>query len=131
MDPCHTESQSELSATDRVPGIRHREGGRSEARQSAGINTAEGNKHAEEQATSPVEPRKDTEGEGKQEKTEREQGGQAGRHAKDLDAENTPSTSKPGRYVFAEAPATTRPPKQVHEELGAFFQQTLPCLPWV
>ena len=73
-----------------------------------------------------VEPRKDPEGEGKREKTEREQGGQAGRHAKDLDAENTPSTSKPGRYVFAEAPATTRPPKQVFEEHGASFKQTLP-----
>ena len=84
MDPCHTESQGELSASDRVPGIRHREGGRSEARQGAGNKTAEGNKHAEGQATGPVEPRRDPEGDGNQEQTAREQDGQAGRHATDL-----------------------------------------------
>ena len=104
MDPCHTESHSELSASDRVPGIRQREGGRSEARQGARNKTAEGRKHAEEQATGPVEPRRDPEGEGKQEKTEQGQGGQAIRHAIDLKAVDIPSNSEPGtRYVFAEA----------------------------
>ena len=76
-----------------MPGIRHREGGRSEARLGAGNKTAEGNKHAEGQATGPVEPRRDPEGEGNQEKTARQQDGQAGRHAIDLKARNIPSIS--------------------------------------
>ena len=59
MDPRHTESQGEKSASDRVPGIRHREGGGSEARQGAVNKTAEGNKHAEGHLTGPVEPRRD------------------------------------------------------------------------
>ena len=92
MDPCHTESHSELSASDRVPGIRHREGGRSEARQGAGDKTVEGSKHAEGQAAGSEEPRRDPEGEGNQGQTAREQEGQAGRHAIDL---------KPGTYPLS------------------------------
>ena len=111
-----------------MPGIRQREGGRSEARQGAGNKTAEGSRHAEGQTTGPVEPHIDQEGEGKQENTEQGQGGQAGRHAIDLNAENTPSNSEPGtRYVFAEAQVTTRPPQQASEELGTLFKQSLPC----
>ena len=81
MDPCHTEPHSELSTSDRVPGIRQREGGRYEARQGAGNKTAEGSKHAEGQTIGPVEPHKNQEGEGNQEQTAREQDGQAGRLA--------------------------------------------------
>ena len=123
MDPCHNESQGELSASDRVPSIRQRGGGRSETSEGAGSKTAEGNKHAEEQTTGPIEPHKDLEGEGNQENTEQWQGGQAGGHAIDLNAENTPSNSEPETgYVFAEAPpVTTRPPQQAREELGALF----------
>ena len=67
-----------------MPGIRHREGGRSEAMQGAGNKTAEGSKHAEGQAAGPEEPRRDPEGEGNQGQTAREQDGQAGRLAIDL-----------------------------------------------
>ena len=130
MDPCHTESHSELS--DRVPGIRHREGGRSEASEGAGIKSAEGNKHAEGQATGPVEPRRDPEGEGNQERTAREQDGQAGRHAIALKARNIPSISQPGvRRIFAKAPSVEGPQGQAREKLGALFEQSLPCWPWV
>ena len=115
-----------------MPGIRHREGGRSEARQGAGNKTAEGNKHAEEQATGPVEPRRDPKGKGKQEKTEQGQGGQAIRHAIDLKAEDIPSNSEPEtRFVIAKAPAIARPPGQARDALGALFKQSLPCWPWV
>ena len=115
-----------------MPGIRQREGGRSEARQGAGNKTAESIKHAEEQATGPVEPRRDPEGEGKQEKTAREQDGQAGWHAIDLKAEDIPSNSEPGTmFVVAKAPAIARPPGQARDELGALFKQSLPCWPWV
>ena len=114
-----------------MPSIRHIEGGRSEARQGAGNKTAEGSKHAEDQATGPVEPRRDPEGEGNQEKTERGQGGQAGRHAKDLKTKNIPSISRPGtRFIFAKAPSVEGPPGQAREELGALFKQSLPCWPW-
>ena len=128
MDPCHTESQSELSASDRVPGIRHREGGRSEARQGAGDKTAEGNKHAEEQATSPVEPRTDHEGEGNQEKTERGQGEQAGTHAIDLSRQRTYPQSpsqEPGASSLRHHRSQGLQDKR--EKLGALFQQSLPC----
>ena len=132
MNTCHNESQGELSASDRVPRIRQRGGGRSEARQGAGNKTAEGNKHAEGQTTGPVEPRKDQEGEGNQENTEQVQGGRTGRHATDLNAENTPSNSEPRtRNVFAEAPAIARPPGQAQKERGALFKQSLPCWSWV
>ena len=78
-----------------MPGIRQREGGRSEARQGAGNKTAEGNKHAEEQATGPVKPRRDPEGDGKQEKT-----------AIDLKAEDILSNSEPETmFVVAKAPS--------------------------
>ena len=128
MDPCHTGSQSELSASDRVPGIRHREGGRSEARQVAGNKTAEGNKHAEEQATGPVEPRRDPEGEGNQAGK-----GRARRQARNRpQARNIPSVSQPGtRFNFAKAPSVAGPPGQALEELGALFKQLLPCWPWM
>ena len=92
MDPCHTESHSELSASDRVPGIRQREGGRPETRQGAGDKTAEGSKHAEGRAAGPEEPRRDPEGEGNQGQTAREQDGQAGRLAID---------HKPGTYPLS------------------------------
>ena len=67
MDPCHNESQDEFSASNRVPSVRQRGGGRSETSEGAWSKTAEGNKHAEEQTTSPVEPHIDQEGEGNQE----------------------------------------------------------------
>ena len=92
MDPCHTESQSEKSASDRMPGIRQREGGRSEARQGAGEKTAEGSRHAEGQAAGPEEPRRDPEGGGKQGQAAREQDRQAGRLAIDL---------RPGTYPLS------------------------------
>ena len=62
-----------------------KERGRSEARQGAGNKTAEGSKHAEGQATGPVEPRRDPEGEGNQEQPRGNRTGrQAGRHTIDL-----------------------------------------------
>ena len=115
-----------------MPGIRQREGGRSGARQGAGDTTAEGSRHAEGQTTGPVEPHRDPEGEGNQEKTELGQGGQAGRHAIDLTAENIPSISLSGtRRIFAKAPSVRGPPGQAREERGALFKQSLPCWPWV
>ena len=84
MGPCHTESLSEKSASDLMPGIRHREGGRSEARHGVGDKTAEGSKHAEGQTAGPGEPRRDPEGEGNHGQTARKQDGQAGRLAIDL-----------------------------------------------
>ena len=91
-----------------MPGIRHGEGGRSEARLGAGNKTAEGNKHAEGQATGPVDPRRDPEGEGNQEKTAREQDGQAGRHAMDL---------KPGTYPLSPCQEPSASSQRHHQSM--------------
>ena len=99
MDPSHNESQGELSASDRVPRVRKRGGGRSEASEGTRSKTAEGNMHAEGKTNGPGEPRKDQEGEGEKENTEQGQGGQASRHAIDLNAKNTPSTSETRNQV--------------------------------
>ena len=69
--------------------------------------------------------KRDPEGEGNQEKTERGQGGQAGRHAVDLKARSIPSISQPGtRRIFAKAPSVEGPPGHARVELGALFKQS-------
>ena len=56
-------------------------------------------------------------------------GNRTGRQARNRpQARNKPSISVSGtRRIFAKAPSVRGPPGQAREELGALFQQSLPC----
>ena len=133
MDPCHTELHRRIvGLRPRAQCIRRRGGGRSETSEGAGSKTAEGNKHAEEQATGPVEPHRDPRRR-RQTREHRARGtGRAGRRARNRPQGQrtyplTPS-QEPGSS--SRRPQSTRGRRNKHEKsLGRCFSSRSPANP--